>query len=147
MDPFVVFSRYFQAFEEAVAGGDWHGVAANLTPDVQYEVRNVPFACALRGRDAVVAAFQRSVGNFDQRMDGRSLDILSISRLSEHEVRAELVSGYARDNEQLTAPVSCNVQCREGLVTSIVDTYDPVWIRGAMQWLERHAPDLDPTYA
>ncbi|MEM1230609.1 MAG: nuclear transport factor 2 family protein [Pseudomonadota bacterium] len=146
MSAIIAFTNYFQAFEAAVATGRWEDVADHLAEDVHYAVLNVPFACELKGRNQVVAGMQRSLANFDHHMDARLLDIVSLSRLDETRLRAELVSGYERGDAALRIPVSMDIRAVDGRITELTDIYDPTWVAGALSWLATHASDLDPSY-
>lgn len=146
MNTMISFMRYFEAFEDAVANGNWDTVKACLAENVHYTVVNVPFACDLKGREKVVTGMQKSIGNFDAQLDERMLEIVSISRINPDEIRVELISGYQQGAEILRLPVSMNIKSESGLISEINDVYDPVWIEGATIWLERNASGLDPSY-
>ena len=141
------FMQYFDSFENAVAGGDWSGVASQLTEDIRYQVHGVPFSCELVGRDAVIAGFQKSTAAFDASMDLRMLEILSLVRLGPDALRVELISGYGREAiGSVTAPVSIEASVRNGQISLLRDFYDPVLTAPALTWLGTHAAAADPSY-
>ena len=47
------FFAYAQDFEQTFFDDDWSRLAGYFEPDAVYEVRNVPFACRIEGRDAI----------------------------------------------------------------------------------------------
>jgi len=63
---------WIAAFDMACGTDDWAPLAAYLTEDVVYLVAGAPFACELRGRDAVIAGLQKSVRGFDHKLTNAS---------------------------------------------------------------------------
>lgn len=142
----VIFCEYFDAFERALMDDDWSPVARCFADDARYRVENVPFACELAGPEAIVRGLQKSVSHFDRCMDGRLLEILSITRLAPHRIQVELVTGYDRGGQALRGLVSCEVETDGAKIHRLTDRYEPAFMAGAMQWLGAHAADLDPSY-
>src|SRR5688572_7105692 len=68
------FFAYAQAFEQTFADDDWSRLAQYFEPDAVYEVRNVPFACRIEGRDAIFRGIKKSLDNFDRRFADRRLE-------------------------------------------------------------------------
>jgi hypothetical protein len=62
---------WIAAFDASVADDKWDRLTPFLTEDVVYAVTGAPFACDLRGRDAVIAGFAKSIRNFDHKFDER----------------------------------------------------------------------------
>jgi hypothetical protein len=65
------WNAWIAAFDAACADDDWTRLEPFLTDDVIYVVAGAPFACEVRGRDEVIAAFARSIRNFDRKLDER----------------------------------------------------------------------------
>ncbi|MEM1436272.1 MAG: nuclear transport factor 2 family protein [Pseudomonadota bacterium] len=141
------FSRYFNAFEDALTDGDWAPVAGCFAADAVYRVVGAPFACTLHGRDAIVAGFQRSTGNFDARLDERLLEIEQITRMHRSELWVNLISGYGRDGAPpLRLPVAMRVRFSGREIAELTDHYQPEYIAGGLHWMVSHAADLNPAY-
>jgi ketosteroid isomerase-like protein len=141
------FLDYFRAFEATMADDDWGRLAPLLAPDAVYEIEGAPFACRIEGRDAIIEALRKSVSGLDRRLDDRSLEIVSASRLGADACRVDLIAGYARTGApQLRFPVSMECETRSGEIVRLTDVYDPDLAAGAVDWLIAHGEGLDPTY-
>lgn len=145
------FRTWFQAFEACVADDGWDRLLPLLAEHCEYRVVGVPFACTLRGRDALVAGFARSIANFDRRFEDR-LHIAARTRvLDASTVRYEACTVY---RTHFLPPLACaateDLHFARGRLELIVDYYDAdvVQNQDALAWLERHAATLglDPTY-
>lgn len=142
-----VFMNYFKAFEVAVKEGRWEEVEDTLADQIMYTVEGVPFACEIKGRDAVLAAFRKSTDAFDATMDFRMLEILSLVRLGANHIRVELLSGYGRDAVgSMTAPVTIEVRTDGERISRLRDVYDPALTIPALSWLAVNISDADPSY-
>ncbi len=146
-DPVLLFADYFRAFEACLATNDWEPLRPWLCDDVTYEVEGVPFACTLRGADAVLRGFRTSTDAFDRKLDARSLDIVVAHRLDARRVRVELISGYERAGAPpLRVPVTIELELRDGRIARLHDSYDPDFTAGALRWIQDHGEGLDPRY-
>lgn len=75
------FAEYAAAFEKAYSSDDWSVVEPYFTEDAEYEVGlGPPFTpesgSCLRGRDAVLAYFKKSLDAFDRRFATREVVLL-----------------------------------------------------------------------
>lgn len=103
LSPDAVHARWqtwIRAFDDAVARDDWSGLGAFLTDDVVYRVNGSPFDCVLRGRDAVIAGFARSVRGFDHRCLARHWTPIGI-RVYPAYLTCRIDSGYRIDPQTL----------------------------------------------
>jgi hypothetical protein len=65
------WNEWIAAFDAAAADDQWDRLAPFLTDDVIYAVTGAPFSCEIRGRDAVIAGFAKSIRGFDHKFDER----------------------------------------------------------------------------
>lgn len=142
------FTHYFNAFEAALADGDWAAVAACFAEDAVYAVTGAPFACTLKGPEAIVAGFRRSTANFDALLDERLLEIEQITRMGQDELWVSLISGYGRAGAPpLRLPVAMRVRFKDSKIVELTDHYQPEYIAGGLHWMMNHASDLNPAYS
>jgi hypothetical protein len=69
------FMEYAQAFEQTFDDDDWSRLTKYFAPDAVYEVRNVPFACRIEGREAIFRGIKQSLDTFDRRLPKRSIEV------------------------------------------------------------------------
>lgn len=134
------------AFEAAYESGDWAPLAAFLHEDITYEVMNMPFHCVIRGRDAVLAGFARSIERFD-KLCIRTVGVDS----SIHEEGANvLVNGGMRFERDGAPPTSARLweiaTYRDGLIERLLDIYDPGTGPAFERWMATWGQGLDPSY-
>ena len=141
------FMDYFRHFEDALLTDEWSAVSECLAEDARYRVEGVPFACDIRGRDAIVKALKKSTSAFDATMDYRMLEIQSIFRLAPNRIRVDLLSGYGREaTGSVTAPVTIEVLTGENGIIELRDIYDPELTAPALTWMAMNLSDADPSY-
>ena len=75
MGPSANFMAYAQAFEQTFDDDDWSRLAKYFAPDAVYEVRNVPFACRIEGREAIFRGIKKSLDTFDRLLPKRSIEV------------------------------------------------------------------------
>lgn len=141
-----LFVAQRRAFEAAYESGDWQPLSALLAGDVRYEVMNMPFHCDVRGRDAVLAGFKKSVERFDKHCI-RTVGIAS--RLREEGARVLVHSGirFERPGAPPTATRLWEVVTfKEGLVERIIDIYEPGAAEAFEAWMAEWGQGLDPSY-
>ena len=142
-----LFFNYYDAFEESVRSGDFDAVGKLMTEDVVYEISGVPFACTLRGRDAVTAGMARSTRAFDQKLDGRWLGVCGMPRQAEDALFVELLAAYRRrDAPDVHFTVTEVFREQDGRICHIDDRYDPETMAVAERWLAEYGAGLDPSY-
>lgn len=142
--------EWIDAFDTAVEDDNWSRLSPYLADDVVYRVTGAPFATHLRGRDAVLNGLERSVRNFDQRMDGRRWSPLAIVVDDTGYVRCNILSEYMRGGETVMAfQARGHWGFRDGKIDLMLDFYDPQHadVQAALQWIDAHGHDLDPRYS
>ena len=138
------------AFDRACETDRWDELHDYLADDVTYIVAGVPFACELRGRDAVIAGFQRSVRNFDRKFDARRWDGVGVRALAPNAVTARAFGTYELAGKPtLTFAAHGAWFFRGETICLMTDIYDAAEadIVAAFGWLEAHGAGMDPGYA
>lgn len=141
---------WIAAFDRACTTDDWSGLGERLSEDVVYVVAGVPYACELRGRDAVLAGFARSVRNFDRRFDSRSWSGVGIRLWTPNAVTGRARGYYTLVGKpDLTFSAQAQWIFRDGRISVMTDLYDPheADTSAALAWLAEHGAGLDPSYA
>lgn len=141
---------WIAAFDACCDDDGWDRLAPFLAEGVRYTVSGTSFACALSGRDAVIAGFAKSVRGFDQRLDERHWFGVGVRVYSPHIVTARSTGVYRRGVlPPLHFSAQSQWQFRDTLIHTMSDVYDPeeADVAAALQWLADHGQDLDPSYA
>jgi hypothetical protein len=144
------WKRWIAAFDGAVARDDWTGLGAFLTEDVVYAVIGAPFACELRGRDAVVAGFAKSIRGFDHKFDERRWIGVGIRDWGTGAVTGRATGWYRRGAHP---PISFSAESlwlfRGGQISVMTDIYDlaEADVQQTLQALEHMGGDFDPSYS
>ena len=118
--------EWIGVFDRACEDDDWSRLAPFLTDDVVYAVIGAPFACELRGRDAVIAGFARSIRNFDRKFDERRWFGVGIRNRWEPNAVTGRAMGWYRIGDE--APITFSAKglwlFRGDRLSVIVDVYD-----------------------
>lgn len=141
---------WIAAFDSACASDDWAPLAAFLTEDVVYLVAGAPFACELRGREAVISGLRKSVRGFDRRFDQRLWEGVGIKAWGAEAVTARAKGTYHMAGKPaLSFAAKGSWYFRGGQICLMTDIYDlgEVDVMDALQWLALHGEGLDPSYA
>ena len=137
--------RWIDAFEDAVAQGTWDALDPFVTDDVRYIVSGSPYACDLRGREAVLGGLRRSVERFDLKFERREWRAGAIKVLEPNCIKATVVGTYETAGRP---PLRFGV---EGVwffagdrICLMTDLYDLSMadMTEALGWLDAHAADL-----
>jgi hypothetical protein len=143
---------WYEAFETSVMDDDWSRLAPFLTEDVQYRVTGLPFACVVRGRDAVLAGFRKSFDGFDRKFDQRSHQVVGTRVFEPGLVRTRIWSGYEKaglPKLEFAAIGEWHFEGdRIGLMVDVYDSAEPE-LGAALNWLDAHGAalgGLDPSY-
>ena len=129
MGPTARFVQYAQDFEETFDDDDWSRLERFFAPDATYEVRNIPFACRLEGRDAIFRGMKRSLDGFDRQLPKRALAVTEPPG-------APLLLLRGRST----------VRYRDGVIAELIDDYPEGMAAEATAWLQKYAPGLDASY-
>ena len=118
--------EWIGVFDRACEDDDWSRLAPFLTDDVVYAVIGAPFACELRGRDAVIAGFAKAIRNFDRKFDERRWFGVGIRNSWEPNAVTGRAMGWYRIGDE--APITFSAKglwlFRGDRLSVIVDVYD-----------------------
>ena len=140
---------WIAAFDMACGTDDWAPLAAYLTEDVVYLVAGAPFACELRGRDAVIAGLQKSVRGFDHKFDPRVWEGVGIKVWGAEAVTARAKGTYRiAGKPALSFAANGSWYFRGAQICLMTDIYDlsEVDSMDALNWLGLHGAGMDPSY-
>lgn len=119
------WQSWVSAFDAAVSSDDWSSLGAFLTEDVVYRVSGAPFDCHVRGREAVVAAFARSVRRFDHQFQQRSWSPIGIRVYDSGYVTCRIHSAYQLDQTHgISFEATGHWGFRDGQIDLMLDFYD-----------------------
>jgi hypothetical protein len=146
MDPLQRFGAYAADFEKTYRDDDWTRLEPYFAEDAVYTIEGVPFACEIRGRDAIFRAIKKSLDGFDRRMDKREIGPGGVPVVASRRIT---VSGSVRYEKQGSAPISIRLSetaefDEAGLIVRLHDVY-PEGQEAAIAWIEGHQ-ELDPSY-
>jgi hypothetical protein len=141
------FFEYAQDFETTYVDDDWSRLAGYFEPDAVYEVRNVPFACRLAGRDAIFRGIRKSLDGFDRRFAERRPEITD----PPVETGDSVSVGWAVTYVKPGAPPfrlrgRSTAHYRGERIVHLVDEYPDGMGDEAASWLAAHAPGFDAAY-
>jgi hypothetical protein len=142
------FLEYAQAFEETYKDDDWKRLERFFAPDAVYRVVGSPgFDCDVRGCGEILAAMRKFVDGFDRHCDTRVLAPAGAPVIGEDTVRVWGVATYKRgDSDELPLRIELIAQYEDGLIVRLSDVYPADNEARVRAWMERWAPDLDPSY-
>lgn len=143
------WKNWIAAFDQAFETDDWDDARRFLTPDVVYIVAGVPFACELRGRDAVIAGFQKSLTNFDRKFDRRGWEAVDVKVWADHAITGLAKGDYTLDGKPpITFSARSAWHFRDGQISLMTDIYDlnEVNAMQALEWLAKHGDGMDASY-
>jgi SnoaL-like domain len=116
---------WIAAFDACVDDNDWDRLIPFLTEDVVYTVHGAPFACEVRGRDAVIAAFAKSIAGFDRKFSERRWLGVGIRDWATGAVSGRATGWYRLDEHP---PISFSAHSqwifRDGQISVMTDIYD-----------------------
>jgi ketosteroid isomerase-like protein len=148
-DVLKVWKEWIAAFDRACATDDWSSLSAFLTEDAVYIVAGAPFACEIRGREAVVAGFRRSIHGFDRKFDTRTWEGVGIKVWGETAITARAKGSYRLGSKP---PISFSAHgswyFRDGRISLMTDIYDvsEADVIATLQWLGEHGAGMDASY-
>jgi len=133
-------------FETAYETGDWAPLGVFFHEDVSYEVMNMPFHCVVKGRDAVLAGFRRSVECFD-KLCNRTVGIDSVVYEEGPNILVHSGISFSRDGSPVISSRLWEIATYRGdLIERLIDVYDP-GARGEFEaWMTSWGEGLDPRY-
>ncbi|MEL7042259.1 MAG: nuclear transport factor 2 family protein [Pseudomonadota bacterium] len=144
-----IWRDWIRAFDQAFETGDWHTARSFLAEDVVYIVAGAPFACELRGRDAVISGFQKSLSNFDKKFDERRWEAVDVRVWDDHAITAFAKGDYGLNGKPpITFSAKSHWFFRGDEISVMTDVYDlsQVNVQETLQWLAKHGGDMDASY-
>jgi ketosteroid isomerase-like protein len=136
-------------FNEVAESDDWDRLRPMMTNDATYTVSGVPFACNIKGVDAVLAGFQKSIRNFDRHFDERMWFGVGIREFAPDVVTGRAMGVYRLGDKPLLHFSAISLwRFEDGKIAAMQDCYDLTEsdVQSALMWLAEHAPDLDASY-
>jgi len=141
------FFEYAQDFEKTYVDDDWSRLARYFEPDAVYEVRNVPFACRVEGRDAIFRGIKRSLDGFDRRFAERRPEITDTPAESGDSVSVGWAVTYVKPGAPpFTLRGRSTARYRGERIVHLVDEYPDGMDDEAASWVAAHAPGFDAAY-
>ncbi len=144
------WQAWIAAFDQTVADDDWGRLASFLTEDVVYAVTGAPFACELRGRDAVIAGFAKSIANFDRKFDRRAWHAVGVREWHPNGITGRAMGRYRlRDLPELAFSAQSLWLFRGEQICLMTDVYDMAEadVQAALGWIGEHGAGMDASYA
>jgi hypothetical protein len=141
------FFAYAQDFELTFRDDDWSRLDAYFAPDAVYEVRNVPFACSIAGRDAIFRAIKKSLDGFDRRFTERRIEMTRPPTADGDVVTVFWAVTYERAGAPPLALRGRSAARFAGdRIAHLTDTFEDGVGEQASAWISAHGADLDFSY-
>lgn len=148
MTPEERFFEYALAFEQTYADDDWARLERYFADDATYEIRNVPFACKLVGRAAVLRGIKKSLDGFDRRCASRHVELTAPPRTDGDTVTVDWAGTYTWPGApDLRFRGRSIATVRDGRIVALADEYPDGEGAQTAAWMATHAPELDASYA
>lgn len=144
------WQSWIAAFDAAVDSDEWSKLGRFITEDVVYRVSGAPFDCHIRGREAVVAAFARSVRGFDHRFQRRDWSPIGIKIYESGYVQCRIHSAYQLDDaNRISFEATGHWGFRDGKIDLMLDFYEAQQydVQMALGALADLGDQFDPRYA
>lgn len=146
MSILALFVAQRRAFDVAYENGDWRQLGEFFADDITYEVMNMPFHCIVKGRDAVLAGFARSVERFD-KLCKRTVGIDSAISVEGSNVLISAGICFEREGAPaLSARLWEIATYVDGKVARLIDIYDLPDNQRFAQWMDQWGHGLDARY-
>ncbi len=141
------FVEYAQAFEKTYVDDDWTRLEPYFAPDAVYRVvGSTSWDCEVRGRPQVLAAIHKFANEFDRKCT-RTVRPGGALLVGADSVRVTGVATYTRgDSDELALHIEMIAQYRDGLIIRLSDVFPAENEARVRAWIERWAPDLQPSY-
>ena len=141
------FVEYAQAFEKTYVDDDWTRLEPYFAPDAVYRVvGSTSWDCEVRGRAQVLAAIRKFLNEFDRKCT-RTVRPAGTPLVGADSVHVTGVATYTRgDSDELALHIEMIAQYRAGLIIRLSDVHLAENEACVHAWIERWAPDLQPSY-
>lgn len=152
-DAIQTFGAYASAFEETFADDDWSRLEQYFAEDARYEISGGPFACAIDGRDAILAGLKKSIDGFDRKFDYREIELTSGPTVTStgdgdgDELRMTWKVHYRMDGApDISLPGASMLRVNDGVIQLLRDEYNDEELSEIGAWLAEHGAGLDASY-
>ena len=106
-----------------------------------------PFACEIRGREAIFKGMKKSLDGFDRRFTTREIALEGAPAVEGDTVTLAWSVTYGRPGSPPLVLRGRSTATYAGeRITRLVDAYDAEAIATTTAWLRQHGADLDPSY-
>jgi hypothetical protein len=140
------FFSYAADFEQTYLDDDWSRLEQYFTEDAVYEVKNVPFACRLAGRQAVLRGIKKSLDGFDRRFAVRKVEVTAPPELLPDGMAVNWKVTYEKEGlDPVTIRGRSQARYRGDRIAYLSDTYDDGVGAETTSWARRH-PAFDLSY-
>jgi hypothetical protein len=141
------FMAYAQDFERTYRDDDWSRLAQYFTPDATYEVKDTPFACLLRGPDAIFRGIKKSLDGFDRKFTTRTVGVTAPPLVEGDTVTIGWTGTYERPGAPPLTVRGCTVARYAGdLITQLSDSYADDNAAATTAWMRAHGADVNFAY-
>lgn len=138
------FGAYAAAFERAFESDDWNEVGEFFAEDAVYEV-GLPMLGASRveGRAAILAWFREVLDRLDRRFATRELTLLEGPKEEGDRVWLRGTATYTAEGvPDFVLELEETLHFRDGLITTLEDTYTPEATAALVDYLAAHGAGL-----
>jgi hypothetical protein len=145
MSPLKRFLEYAAAFEKTFVDDDWTRLEPFFADDAVYIVSGLPSPCEIHGRDQIFAGMRKSLDGFDRRMASREIIGTAPPREDGNRV---VLAGKVRYRRGDAPPVELHATIVAELDGDRIRRLHDTFVLGPaeLEWLGRHAADLDGSY-
>ena len=141
------FIAYAADFEQTYLDDDWSRLERYFTEDAVYEVKNVPFACRLEGRAAVLRGIRKSLDGFDRKFAVRRVEVTGAPEILPDGVAVPWKGTYEGEAlEPVTIRGRSQARYLGDRIVYLSDTYEDGIGERTMAWARKHGGEFDPSY-
>ncbi len=141
------FMTYAGEFEETFKDDNWERLRRFFTDDAVYSVRNISFACELRGPDAILAGLKKSLDGFDRRFESRSIEIVGEPELTDDSISISWRVTYTLgDAPPYLLEGRSSARYADDLLVELIDSYPEGTDERAAEWIDENGIGFDPSY-
>ena len=147
MGPLANFMEYAQAFEQTFDDDDWSRLTKYFAPDAVYEVKNVPFACRIEGREAIFRGIKKSLDTFDRKLPKRGIEVTEPPVEDGETVTAGMAVTYQKPGAPpLVLRGRVFARYRGDVIVEMRDEYADGVQDAFLKWAPEHGQGLSGSY-
>ena len=140
-----LFGAYAAAFEETYVDDNWRRLEPFVHEEIVYEVCNIPFHCALAGRDQVLQGIAKSVNGFDRRCT-RTLATPDVLKEEGNRVLVHGGLSFTYKDQRLEATLLLIATLQDGVIGRLQDIYAPGDEARYLEFVRQWPNELDASY-